>query len=514
VALILKRNGAPLSGALFVKNPRRRRRIRRLNRAQRRSLKFRTLAGLGTVKMNRRRRRVRKNGLAIKANGRKSGLLSRLLAKFKRRRKNTGYRLNRRRNGMRRNVHRAVRHNRRHRMKRVSLAALLSRAKHNRRRRRRNPMKSFRTRKGTVSFFAKKNAGYMLNRRRRRVRKNAGYQLNRRHSRRHNRGVRRNPSFEFGALAPVKRLTAKFPVVGPVVASSLGYLAFGAGALATHYYGMKAVRYVGGMLPAPVQKVGDFVAPVGYSLLGIAANVALTKLPIPTVGFVTPEFRKNLGHAALLVGAAIDLWRFFQGKSSDLGDADDYGDDYGVGYDLGDGGAYDVVGLGGIGVYGAAQCPSEYSDAEMADAYYSGPDLDGTEGEAALSGMHAYRAAFGAPAKVASRKSSAVSRHAGKRGHRWAWLIKLIGFDRFQQVAALPPEERCALIAELRKQAIATVNAKFAGQQQQAAMSGIGASGLGAIGVNAMAGIGASDMSGIGETGVADYGVMMAGSAY
>ena len=112
MALVLKRNGAPLGGALFVKNPRRRR--RRLNRAQRRSLKFRSLAGLGlgTLKANRRRRR--RNGLAMKANplkrnrkSRKGGILSRLLAKFKRR-KNAGYRLNTR------VKHNRRRHNRRH----------------------------------------------------------------------------------------------------------------------------------------------------------------------------------------------------------------------------------------------------------------------------------------------------------------------------------------------------------------------------------------------------------------
>jgi len=472
VALVLRSNPAPLSGALFVKNPRRR--VRR-NRKARRAMKFSSLMGMFK---NRKRRTTRR------MNGRKSGVLARLLRKFKMR-KNAGYMLNRRR--------------------RVS---------------RRNPMKSFLAHGRKVAFFAKKNAsytlnrrrrsvrknpGYMLNRRRRSVRKNAGYQLNRRHS------MRRNGEggFNLPILRPVESLIAKVPLLGSPIAKALGYVAFGALAGATHYYGVKAVRYAGGMLPESVQSFGrTFIAPVGYSLTGVLANFAIQRLPIP---FLSDAQKKSLGVAAMIAGGVLDVFRALRGQSSDLGDMDDFGD----------GGAYDVVPLGGIGEgmgvigYGAIGegmgDAGDYSDAEAADAMYSGPDFDSYEGEAAMHGAHAYRSTFGAPMKRASRVSSPFSRHAGKRGHRWGWLIKLVGFERFQQIAAMEPEVRCTLIAELRKQAIATVQAKVG---KSSSMGAIG-EGMGAIG-EGMGGIG-QGMAGFGmvaSEGMGELGFMSAGAAY
>jgi len=486
VALILRTNPAPLSGALFVKNPRRR--VKR-NRKARRALKFRMFGG--AMKMNRRRRvrRARRSnniGTGLVANRRKSGVLARLLRRFKMK-KNAGYTLNRRR------------------------------------RSRRNPMKSFLARGKRISFFAKKNAGYQLNRRRRTVRKNAGYLLNRRrrsvrknpgyqlNRRRH--AVRKNPGFNLPILRPVENLIAKVPFIGHPVAKALGYVAFGAAAGAAHFYGIKAVRYVGGMLPAGVQDFGrNFIAPVGYSLTGVLANFAIQRLPIP---FLTDDQKRKLGVAAMIAGGVLDVFRALKGQSRDLGDADDFGD----------GQAYDVVPLGaigeGMGVIGMSGIgegmgaigegmgdAGDYSDAEAADAMYSGPDLDSYEGEAALHGAHAYRSTFGAPAKRASRVASPLSRHAGKRGHRWGWLIKLVGWERFQQIAAMEPEARCALIAELRKQAVATVQARAS------SMGAIG-EGMGAIG-EGMGGIG-QGMAGFGmvaSEGMGELGYMTAGSAY
>lgn len=490
MALIL-RNPAPLSGALFVKNPRRRR--VRMNRKARRSIKFRSLGGL----VANRRRRVKRT----RTNGRKGGVLARLLKRFKMKR-NAGYQLNRRRRGVRRG------------------AGLLARLRMNRRRRvsRLNPMKTFRAHGKTVKFFARKNRrhakrnpGYLLNRRRRTVRKNAGYQLNRRH--------RRNPSeggFNLAILRPVEGIVAKFPILGSPIAKAMGYVAFGALAGATHYYGVKAVRYVGGMLPAPVQKVGDFLAPVGYSLTGVLANYAINRLPIP---FLSDAQKKSLGIAAMIAGGVLDVFRLIKGQSSNLGDLD--GDD-----DFGDGGAYDVVPLSGIGegmgaigegmggIGEGMGDAGDYGDAEMADAYYSGPDLDGYEGEAAMYGAHAYRSTFGAPPKRASRVASPFSRHAGRRGHRWAWLIKAVGWERFQAIAAMEPEARCALIAELRKNAIASVDAKLGRKE----MAGIG-EGMGGIG-QGLSGIG-QGFGGIGQgfgmvasEGMGDLGFMSAGASY
>lgn len=432
MALVLRTNGAPLSGALFVKNPRRRRKFR-MNRKSRRSMKFRTVGGL-FARANRKRR----NGAS-----RKSGLLDRLLKRFKAKR-NAGYLLNRRR-----------RHNRRH--------SLMM------------------------------NTGYLLNRRRRRSfrRKNTGYAINRRR-----RSFRRNSSeasFKFPLVDKVQGLVAKFPVLGSPVAKALGALAFGAAAAATHFYAIKAVRAGNAMLPAPVQKVTAYVAPFAFSLTGVAANYALRKLPVP---FVSDSVKRNLGLAAIIVGGALDMYRFLRKDNAAFGDVD-----------YGDGGAYDVVGLGGIGMSGigmGAVAEMGYADAEMADAYYSGPDFDAVEGEAFLSGIHAYHAAFGPPPKVTRRVQSPFSPHAGRPGHRWGWLVKLVGPENMAKIAAMEPNARCALIAELRNQALATAQARLAAASS-AEMAGIGMSGIG------MSGIG---LSGIGMSGMSDYGQIVAGAAY
>ena len=472
MALILRPNPAPLSGALFVKNPRRRR-VKRNRKAR----KARLFGGLfGKMKMNRKRKAGPR-----KATARKSSVLSRLLRKFKMK-KNAGYMLNRRRRGAARR-----------RLALFNPGYLLNRR---RRRARLNPMKAFRTRSGkSITFFAKKN-------RRRHARKhNPGYMLNRR---------RRNPSegggFSLPILAPVKNLIAKVPFVGHPVAKALGYIAFGAAAGATHYYGMKAIRYVGGMLPAPVQSFArSYLAPVGYSLTGVAANVALQKLPIP---FLSDEQKRKLGVAAMIAGGVLDVYRAIKGQSGDLGD----------------GGAYDVVplgaigegmgaigeGMGAIGEGMGAVDAGEYGDACAADAQFCGPDLDSYEGEAAMYGAHAYRSVFGAPVRVHSRVVTRHSRHAGRRGHRWGWLIKLVGWERFGKIAAMEPDARVALINNLRQQALSTIDASN--------LSGI-AEGMGGIGMSGI-GLGGIGMSGhqsfgaVASEGMGDLGFMAAGAAY
>jgi hypothetical protein len=52
------------------------------------------------------------------------------------------------------------------------------------------------------------------------------------------------------------------------------------------------------------------------------------------------------------------------------------------------------------------------------------------------------------------RVNTGVSRHAGREGHRWGWLIKLVGWQGFQRITALPPSDRCAVIEQMRVAAI------------------------------------------------------------
>jgi len=141
-----------------------------------------------------------------------------------------------------------------------------------------------------------------------------------------------------------------------------------------------------------------------------------------------------------------------------------YGDvAYGEIYDAVPGGpkvygdvAYGGVYAGGTMDYGAA-CASEYADAMAGDAQYSGADFSAAEGQALMNGPAAWMKRFGKPPKRATGIRSAVSRHAGKEGHRWGWLIKLVGMEKAKQIAALPPEKRLAVIDGLRKQAVASL---------------------------------------------------------
>jgi len=226
----------------------------------------------------------------------------------------------------------------------------------------------------------------------------------------------------------------------------------------------------------------------------------------------------------MIAGGVLDAYRAVKGQSSDLGDSDFS--------DFGDGGAYDVVPLGGIGMDGSgmggigigmggigigmgAIDAGDYGDACAADAQYCGPDLNAYEGEAAMYGAPAYRRMFGPPALVHSRSVTRHSRHAGKPGHRWAWLVKLIGWDRFGKLAAMEPNARVALLEQLRVQALSAVDSSSGSSVAAMGSIGMGSIAMGGIG---MTGIG---MGGIGQSfgqnsseGMGDLGFMSAGAAY
>jgi hypothetical protein len=143
---------------------------------------------------------------------------------------------------------------------------------------------------------------------------------------------------------------------------------------------------------------------------------------------------------------------------------------------LGDGMAYQIAGL-------ASQ---NYGDASLADAMLCGADLDLGEGEAALSGERAWFGRVGLPAKRAAGPARAESRHAGRPGHRWGWVIKMVGFENFTKIAALDPAKRVAVIHALRSQAVDSLPKLIQGAQalpeniaQEAAAQNLG--GYGAL---------------------------------
>jgi hypothetical protein len=112
-----------------------------------------------------------------------------------------------------------------------------------------------------------------------------------------------------------------------------------------------------------------------------------------------------------------------------------------------------------------------YSDANYADAHFASNHMTPNEVSAALQGPQVYIHVFpGSPIKLKQQRRI-QSRHAGLPGHRYGWLIKMIGFDAFQKIVAMPPHQRHIAIARLRKQAMASVPGQIAAAKKAHAMA-------------------------------------------
>jgi hypothetical protein len=135
----------------------------------------------------------------------------------------------------------------------------------------------------------------------------------------------------------------------------------------------------------------------------------------------------------------------------------------------GDGMAYEIASITPVD-----ETAHAYSGAgaAMADAMHCGADLDVVEGQAAVAGEGAWNAKFGAPPVRISPMGGAqgsASHLAGRQGHRWGWLIKMVGFPQFQKMAALPPAQRLNVIQRVRKAAVDTFTREMAAANAGAA---------------------------------------------
>ena len=156
--------------------------------------------------------------------------------------------------------------------------------------------------------------------------------------------------------------------------------------------------------------------------------------------------------------------------------------------------------------YGAADeqaIMAEYGDAQESDSYVAGDDFDDEEGQAFIDGPRAFFARFGRPARVATRIRGPYSRHAGKHGHRWGWLIKLVGFQKAAEIASLPADRRVAVLSALKRQAAASLPALLAQQSGMAQIAqndvySVNMTGAGAEGASGSSGYGALVYAGAG----------------
>lgn len=472
MALRLRTNGAPLSGALFVSNPRRRKKAASTKRRRK-------------AASTRRRRTTRSNRRSVAKRTARAG--KRLLGRVGRKATSMAKRRNTAAAKRRAAARKAAATRRRNAMMR-SRAAKKGAATRKRNTRRnalamrigKRTVKMGRKTKSGIGRVGRKAVSMAKGRRRNGTKKGMVRTTARRaYTKRRNSAV---TGFQNKVFAPIKRFVGKIPLIGSTAQKFVAPLAFGAAAGVVHYGGVKLLqRY------AP--QYARFISPVAGSVAGsFVAALLLMGNKIPGLKKVSAETRQQVAAAALVVGGGLDAYRALSRNMGDLGDLgaevplydfSGIGVDLGglgvdmgaLGVDLGDGGAFDVVPLpqnmGSPALLTGGMI--DYSGAHMGDAMSSPADLSIEEGEAALAGPASWHSRFGQP-PVIRTSHGGHSPYAGRPGHRFGWLIKLIGFDRFRQIAALPPGQRVAFIAQMKQQSIALADTRIAGAE----MSGIG----------------------------------------
>lgn len=214
----------------------------------------------------------------------------------------------------------------------------------------------------------------------------------------------------------------------------------------------------------------------GGALVGLGATVAKGQQ-----GLLNKMAMLAVGGGALIDMVGIVMNAVGGAQASEMGAIDNDGTIYGAidnngtvygGIDN-DGNVYgDMMSYGGVmedgmNVSYGAVVGSEYADAMPADAEDSGADFNVSEGQALVEGPLSWLKRFGKSPIRATGIRGMKSRHAGREGHRWGWMFKLIGMDKAKQIAALPPEKRVAIIARLRKAVIESVDNSLNAQAMQ-----------------------------------------------
>jgi len=265
-----------------------------------------------------------------------------------------------------------------------------------------------------------------------------------------------------GVLAAEKKFYSGLITV-PAVVSVVGV------GIAHGFVAPMVADYLAEKLPQSVDVMGVRLSAsnLAFTATGLVAGGALVAAGA-TVAKAQQGLLNKMAMLAVGGGALIDLVGVVMAARGSYGAIDNEGNIYGAIDDNGnvygaidaDGNVYgDVVSYGGVmedGVnvsYGTV-VGSEYADAMPADAEDSGADFNVAEGQALMDGPVAWLKRFGKSPVRATGVRSMKSRHAGREGHRWGWMIKLVGPEKMQQIAALPPEQRLEVIARLRKAAL------------------------------------------------------------
>lgn len=274
----------------------------------------------------------------------------------------------------------------------------------------------------------------------------------------HNRFTTRlldNPGIS-SALDTATGAVASVPLVGDYVAPYVAPIAIGAGAAAVHYFAVKHLvqPFIIDNLPLSVQR---YVDPVTYTLTGLAVGAGVQAVPL-----VSQSDKNIISAGVVTIGMAIDAWNFLT-------------DRYGFGSEeavmAAQAAESDVAGLGlqglglqGLGVQdlhglGVQDLGGLYTDAHLGDAAYCGDDFDVAEGQALVQGPAAWCARFGVPSRArGSHSANGHSRHAGQHGHRWGWLIAMVGQEKARAIAAMKPAKRLKVLRDMKSRALSAAN--------------------------------------------------------
>lgn len=268
--------------------------------------------------------------------------------------------------------------------------------------------------------------GYKRNRKgaHRNPRRNGALLTNRRHRKsRRNGALLTNPGNMLASVTrPVGGLLSKIPVLGknllaPAFNYAVGALPFGVGAVAMIY----GAPYVAQYLPPQVQVAQS-------TILGAGSAAAMQwLLPANIPG------KKWLVMSLPVVGIVLDVVRAMGGNNAVAGLGGDWGD---------------------VDEMGSPLSAHEYGDASLCDAENCPDYLDDEEVAAAAFGRAAFWYRFRPKyARHQATNDGNKSHHAGVPGRRFGWLIYVIGFDNFRQLAQLPRGQQVQYVHALRQNA-------------------------------------------------------------
>lgn len=215
-----------------------------------------------------------------------------------------------------------------------------------------------------------------------------------------------------------------------------------------------------------IPAVGKYAASLSNTLQGAAVAVLLNYVAKKVGGKAAP-YIKDTGISALVIGVVKDASRYKDAGWSvpALGDLA-FGDLAFGDLAFGDLAFGDVSALGGVSAlsgvsalgdgmaYETAPLSADYSQASLGDAYYCGADFSADEGQCMINGRGHYMHRYGAPPHRMQHNPKGSSHLAGREGHRWGWLVKMVGWQKAAQIAAMAPESRVKVIQKLRAAAL------------------------------------------------------------